>query len=163
MTIETFEHIARKLRPLLQSIGHRFFADPSRADDVAQEVLMRLWLMRERVNVEQGVEPLAVRMAKNYCVNEKKKAQRTQPLTLSEAATALPPSEGQTIPLSHEVGQLFQSLAPYEQRLLRLRYEWDMPVGEIATIMGISPRSVSSIISTAKRKLQEQLEKGGQL
>ena len=69
MTIETFEHIARKLRPLLQSIGHRFFADPSRADDVAQEVLMRLWLMRERVNVEQGVEPLAVRMAKNYCVN----------------------------------------------------------------------------------------------
>ena len=69
MTIETFEHIARELRPLLQSIGHRFFADPSRADDVAQEVLMRLWLMRERVNVEQGVEPLAVRMAKNFCAS----------------------------------------------------------------------------------------------
>jgi hypothetical protein len=45
MTITEFEHISLSLRPLLQSIGQQFFADGTRGDDVAQEILMRLWLI----------------------------------------------------------------------------------------------------------------------
>lgn len=187
MTAESFEQIAQLLRPKLHAVGRRFFVDDSRADDVVQEVLMRLWLMRDRLCVEQGVESLAVRMAKNYCVNEWRREQRRlefmkeqeddeersvgssadnlldqdiRPDSLSPSPDSLRSRERSLGP-SAILHSLEKSLSPYERRLLRLRYEWDMSPAEIAAIMDISPRSVSSIVSTAKRKLKEQLKKGG--
>jgi DNA-directed RNA polymerase specialized sigma24 family protein len=69
MTSSDFEHIATDLRPCLVSIGRDFFGDPDKAEDVAQEVLMRLWVMRERIDPTVPVRHLAVRMAKNVCVS----------------------------------------------------------------------------------------------
>ena len=70
MTTIEFEHIAEKLRLRLVKVGREFFADDDKAEDIAQEILTRLWIMRDRVNVQLGVEALAVRMAKNLCVSE---------------------------------------------------------------------------------------------
>ena len=36
MTPEAFEHIAQRLRPLLLSVGKRFYMDNDKAEDVAQ-------------------------------------------------------------------------------------------------------------------------------
>ena len=70
MTTEEYELIARKLRPRLFSIGREFFGDSDTAEDIAQETLMRLWVMRGRVAADTGVEALVVRMARNVCVSE---------------------------------------------------------------------------------------------
>ena len=63
MTPEAFEHIAQRLRPLLLSVGKRFYMDNDKAEDVAQEVLMRLWLMRNRIDLNKDITALAIRMA----------------------------------------------------------------------------------------------------
>ena len=55
MTTEEYELIARKLRPRLFSIGREFFGDSDTAEDIAQETLMRLWVMRGRVAADTGV------------------------------------------------------------------------------------------------------------
>ncbi len=47
MTREAFEHIAQELRPRLLGIGRRFFHKEETAEDIAQETLMRLWMVRE--------------------------------------------------------------------------------------------------------------------
>ena len=70
MNSSDFEHIAQSVRPHLVKIGRKFFGDSARAEDVAQEVLVRLWALRHKVNMERNVEALAVRMAYNYCVAE---------------------------------------------------------------------------------------------
>ena len=49
MTQQEFEHIAQQLRPKLLNIGRQFFNDGDYAEDIAQETLMRLWLLRERI------------------------------------------------------------------------------------------------------------------
>lgn len=162
MTITEFEHISLSLRPLLQSIGQQFFADGTRGDDVAQEILMRLWLMRDRICMAKGVEPLAVRMAKNYCVNEWRRQQRM--LSVEKIADVAATTQADDIAERyHQLQKAIENLPPSAQRLFRMRYEWDLSVEEIAAIMGISPRSVSSIVSTAKRTIKEQLVKGGLL
>jgi len=51
MTHDAFEHIARELRPKLLHIGVRFFGNNATAEDIAQETLMRLWLIRERIDL----------------------------------------------------------------------------------------------------------------
>lgn len=49
MTRQAFEHIAPQLRPRLKDIAQRFFGDEDKAEDIAQETLMRLWLLRDRI------------------------------------------------------------------------------------------------------------------
>jgi len=164
MTHDAFEHIARELRPKLLHIGVRFFGNNATAEDIAQETLMRLWLIRERIDLQVGIEPLALRMAKNLCVSEWRKRQVRQSVPLvqevatSEAAT-------QNIETEDEVERLRRAitlLTPAEQRLFRMRHELEMELSEITAVTGIGPRSVSAMLSTAKRKLYAILfQKGG--
>ena len=73
MTQQEYEHIVPELRPRLKDIGRQFFGDEEMAEDIAQETLMRLWLLRERIASLTDIKPLAVRMAKNLCVSEWRK------------------------------------------------------------------------------------------
>ena len=64
-----------------------------------------------------------------------------------------------------EVAQLqkaISQLKPAEQRLFRMRHEAEMDIQQISAVTGIGVRSVSAMLSTAKRKLLEILNpKGG--
>ncbi len=59
--------------------------------------------------------------------------------------------------------QAVRQLKPAEQRLFRMRHEAEMDIQQIAAATGIGVRSVSAMLSTAKRKLQEILIKKGGL
>lgn len=163
MTRQEFEHIAKTLRPRLLTVGRAFFGDNDTAEDIAQETLMRLWLLQERINLQIGVEPLAIRMAKNLCVSEWRKRQTRQAVSLVQEAVA---SEtiSQQLEARDDVALLrsaISRLAPTEQRLFRMRHELEMELAEITAVTGISPRSISAILSTAKRKLLEMTKKKG--
>jgi RNA polymerase sigma-70 factor (ECF subfamily) len=50
-------------------VARGFFADEAKAEDVVQDVLLRLWQMRDRIDCQKDVRALAVRMTKNRCVS----------------------------------------------------------------------------------------------
>ena len=125
MTTQEFEHIARMLRPRLIGIGRDFFGHGMEAEDVAQEVLMRLWVMRERLDTRLGLDGLAVRMADNRQM-------------LAEA---------------------LQKLSPTERRLFKMRQELEMDLPQMASITGIGERSLSSMLSAARRKVMAHIMK----
>ena len=56
--------------PQVSEAGGSFFRDDEQAADAVQEALLRLWLLRERVNDEDYAEALLIRMTKNVCVSE---------------------------------------------------------------------------------------------
>lgn len=159
MTEEEFEHIIPVLRPKIYSVGRAFFADRDMADDVAQEVLMRLWVMRSRIDVRFGAEALAVRMAKNICVSEWRR-QKTRNAAGGYSATettqqmTLEDSDNSRL-LEQAIGRLTKA----EQRLYRMRHEKGMDITEITAITGIAPRSVSVMLSGARRKLLDMMRK----
>lgn len=100
MTTEEFEHLMRRLRPKLLGIGRKMFADSTMAEDVAQETLMRLWMMRERIDSAGGAEALAVRIARNVCVSEWRRKQ-------SSPCVAMPlPGKGRGKPTARGSGAL---------------------------------------------------------
>ena len=163
MTQQEFEYIAPVLRPRLKDIGRQFFGNEEMAEDIAQETLMRLWMLRERIEPQTDIEPLAGRMAKNLCVSEWRKRQTRQAVSLVQEAVA---SEtiSQQLEARDDVALLrsaISRLAPTEQRLFRMRHELEMELAEITAVTGISPRSISAILSTAKRKLLEMTKKKG--
>ena len=166
MTQQEFEHIVPRLRPRLKDIGRQFFGNEEMAEDIAQETLMRLWMLRERIAPQTDIEPLAVRMAKNLCVSEWRKQKVRQENSLQEALTDHKDIQ-RDVELKEEVARLKRAvsqLKPAEQRLFRMRHEAEMDIQQISAVTGIGVRSVSAMLSTAKRKLLEILNpKGGLL
>ena len=163
MTSQEFEHIATELRSRLKTIGRQFFCDDDAAEDIAQETLMRLWMLRHRIDEQKGIESLAVRMAKNLCVSEWRKQKVRQGKDLEVELPALEDIQ-HDMELKEEIKRLYQAvsqLKPAEQRLFRMRHEAEMDIQQISAMTGIGARSISAILSTAKRKLQEILTKKG--
>lgn len=166
MTRQEYEHIVPELRPRLKDIGRQFFGDEEMAEDIAQETLMRLWLLRERIASLTDIKPLAVRMAKNLCVSEWRKQKVRQGNALQAEFPAHEDTQ-RNMELKDEIARLRQAvsqLKPAEQRLFRMRHEAEMDIQQISAVTGIGVRSVSAMLSTAKRKLSEILNtKGGLL
>ncbi len=166
MTQQEYEHMVPRLRPRLKDIGRQFFGNEEMAEDIAQETLMRLWMLRERIEPQMDIEPLAVRMAKNLCVSEWRKQKVRQGNVLQEALTDYEDIQ-RDVELKEEIARLKRAvsqLKPAEQRLFRMRHEAEMDIQQISTVTGIGVRSVSAMLSTAKRKLLEILNpKGGLL
>ena len=163
MTRQEYEHIVPELRPLLKNIGRQFFGNEGIAEDIAQETLMRLWMLHERIASLTDIEPLAVRMAKNLCVSEWRKQKVRQGKDLEVELPALEDIQ-HDMELKEEIKRLYQAvsqLKPAEQRLFRMRHEAEMDIQQISAMTGIGARSISAILSTAKRKLQEILTKKG--
>ena len=69
MTRKEFEIIILRLRPLMVKVGRDFFGNQMDAEDVAQEGLLRLWNYCERLNADRNLDALAVKVAKNVCVD----------------------------------------------------------------------------------------------
>lgn len=165
MTQQEYEHIVPELRPRLKDIGRQFFGDEEMAEDIAQETLMRLWLLRERIASLTDIKPLAVRMAKNLCVSEWRKQKVRQGNALQAEFPAHEDTQ-RNMELKDEIARLRQAvsqLKPAEQRLFRMRHEAEMDIQQISAVTGIGVRSVSAMLSTAKRKLQEILTRKGGL
>ena len=166
MTQQEYEHMVPRLRPRLKDIGRQFFGNEEMAEDIAQETLMRLWMLRERIEAQTDIELLAVRMAKNLCVSEWRKQKVRQGNSLQEALTDHKDIQ-RDVELKEEVARLKRAvsqLKPAEQRLFRMRHEAEMDIQQISAVTGIGVRSVSAMLSTAKRKLLEILNpKGGLL
>jgi len=164
MTNEMFEHIARELRPRLLSVGRQFFGNDNMAEDIAQEALMRLWLVRSKIDLQAGIQPLALRLAKNLCVSEWRRRQVRQTAIPSQQETTQPETVTRRMEAEEDVRRLWVAvsrLMPAEQRLFRMRYELEMDLAQITAVTGLGPRSVSAMLSAAKRKILEMLNEKG--
>ena len=170
ITESEFEQIAKELRPRLIKIGMQFFSDQSKAEDVAQEVLMRLWVMRHRLESDADVVPLAVRMAKNICVSiwrherlsKEIIAERLADQDLPETSLSIAYTDDGMEKADNEVAlyRAMRQLTDYEQQLISMRNEQQMDISDIAEITGTSKRSVSTMINRAKNKLIKIIRKG---
>ena len=75
MTQSEFEHIALQLRGRMLKVALDFFGNQDDAEDVTQEAMLQLWRYCEQIVGSRGIEGLAVRVAKNCCVNLYRKRQ----------------------------------------------------------------------------------------
>ena len=139
----------------MMRVAMDFLHNEEDAMDVVQEVYVRM-LKR---GWQQGdiVEALGIRATKNLCVS----VWRRQRLREAEPLEIFPESEGHDSPdgpmLSEErqaeIENAIRKLTPSEQKLIRMRHQDEMTMEEIAQETGMTRRSASSIISSAKKHL----------
>ena len=155
MTQTEFEHKLIGMRPQMLRVAMDFFHNEEDAEDVVQEVYVRM--LKRGWRQGDNVEALGIRATKNLCVS----VWRRQRLRESEPLESVPESAGHdsaATPLLNgarhaEIENAIRKLPPSEQRLIRMKHQDDMPLEDIAKVTAMSRRPPSTIISSAKKHL----------
>lgn len=161
----TFEQTAARLRPLILRVGRDFFGSADDAEDVAQETLLQLWRYCQQLDEGRNVEALAVRVAKNCCVNMK----RRQHLTLVRETDSMSETNPTPHLSPHEeverqeglkaLDEAIRQLQPRERQLFEMRQQDGLSTEEIALQTGIAKASVQSMVAMARKKVFNEMKR----
>jgi RNA polymerase sigma factor (sigma-70 family) len=69
MTENDFKYIIQQLSFKLYSFAFRILRNQEEAEDVVQEVCIKLWNMNEKLYKYNSIDALATAMTKNYCID----------------------------------------------------------------------------------------------
>lgn len=168
MTQEEFEHIAPRLRELMLSVGRSFFGNDDDAEDVAQEGLVALLRFIDRMESGARHDALAIRVAKHCCMDivRKRKSRLFISGKMNEETAppgrdvgASPHEDLEAKELHEAVNKAVQHLKPSERRLFEMRQIEGLELDDIAKQTNIAKPSIKSIVSTARKKVFEEIKK----
>lgn len=169
-----FEILVTRHQARILNTIYRFVGDRTDAEDLAQEVFLRIWLAARRYKPTAKFTTWAYRITANLCINQLKAARRKR-FSLFDLANKKthpqldehPTKDGQKVPSpeilllakeeKRQIWATVQSL-PANQRMAVVlkRYE-GLSYAEIAKILGCSVSAVDSLLVRAKRSLQKKL------
>lgn len=163
MTDKEFTDIAPELRRLALQKGSRYALSTDGADDIAQDTMLKLWAIRRNVRSETHARGLAVQIAAHLAV-DLLRHRRTMPtadeLTDNIGGEADSPEARLEAKSNDEwLERQLQRLPTMEYQVLHLRQVEQKEKEEIAAILGITPQSVATLLSRARRKLMERIRK----
>ena len=150
MTTETFKKEAQRMRTSLVRQAFGILRDSEEAEDVVQDVLLRLWQMRDQLKMP--IEPLATVLTRNRCIDLVRRKKPTAELT-----TAVFQEENEAL---HErierMMKVIETLPDLQQTILRLRHMEGMDSKEIANLTGSTEVAVRKALSRARKTVRDK-------
>ncbi len=160
MDKSAFERQARTWYQKSLSVGHGCGAGNEEAEDIAQDVMLHLWQMREELDSYQSVEALVTLMTRHLVRNHQRR--RSMELLIAEKVTMLTNSPHELLETKEDEEWLTRKLEqlPTTQRtLLYMRQVERHSHEEIAHLLGIEISSVSTLLARARRTLLEEIKR----
>ena len=159
MERKTFEIEAKRMRPALLRMAMRYMEDTDEAEDVIQDVLLKLWFLRERLDRYRSIDALAMVVTKHLCMN-RKRGSRLETVALEEGRGILADETPEQALMRgermDELLELIETLPDLQQAILRMKHIEGMEVEEIARLTGSNPIAVRTNLSRARKKVREQ-------
>lgn len=160
---KAFERLVKRYQNPLFSFIRRCVEDRQTAEDLTQEVFLRVYRSAGRFEPRARVSAWIFRIAYNLAVNEVKRRKRF--LTFREESANIPEEFPEGGPFgSARLDEMKQEIAaamdelPHNQRAaLLLRVDEGLSYREIADVMGLSVSGVESLIYRARTHLKKTL------
>jgi RNA polymerase sigma-70 factor (ECF subfamily) len=161
-------------RRLVDSHHHRVLATVARmlgpgdsdAEDVAQQVFVRVWQSANRWQPKAKFTTWLFRITRNLVLNELRRRRRhyTEPLEteLGDHAAEMrdhhtPGPDSQA--LEAAIDRAIAALPEAQRTAVILRRYEDLPYEDIAEVMGLSVSAVKSLLFRARTQLRDELSK----
>jgi RNA polymerase sigma-70 factor (ECF subfamily) len=159
MELETFKLKILPLKAKLLNTSRMIVKEEADAEDIVQEVFLKLWHIRDRLDAYLNVEAVAVTAARNLALDRLRaqKAERN-----GEACRTACAKDGNPEELLERkdalscVRLLISRLPPLQQTIIRMKDVEGYEVEEIAGITGCTAEAVRVNLSRARKKIKEQ-------
>ena len=157
-----FTILVKKYQQAVLSTAFRYLGDSAAAEDVGQEVFIKVWRHARGFKGRSAFSTWLYRIAVNECLNFRVRRNRKQTLPLSEATMADGPGVAEKYEQERKARIVRRAVGglPDRQRmaLILSRFE-GYSYEEIAAIMQVSVPTVESLIFRAKTGLKDRLLK----
>lgn len=155
---EYVEYVTAKLPGLLR-IARMLCRDAHRADDVVQNMLAKLYTHWKRAAAAEDIDAYVRTMLVRSFLNEQRLAWAkvrlfgsSEELPRPAAVHGLPDVETREL-----VHTALSRVAPRQRAVLVLRFLCDLPVAEVARMLGCAPGTVTSLTSHGLKRLRKLL------
>lgn len=165
---DAFIHLYNRYHAGLYTYIVRFIKVPELAEDVLQEVFIKLWTVRERVKPELSLQAYLYRISRNKVFKLLKKISSDQELKL-KVITELDLSLNDTDNKArwNQYQQMLQSainaLPPQRQKVFRLCREQGKTYKEVAIQLNISSNTVKEHMILATKSVWEYFSRNGEI
>lgn len=158
MELKQFKINILPLRSRLLGYALKLTDNETDAEDVVQEVMIKLWNMRHKLDQYNSVEALAMKMTYNQCMDVWRK-KRPEHLSVEHLYTI-----GENITpekLLEEKDEMslmkaiIGSLPPIQQTIIRMKDIEEYEIAEIAEIIGCSNEAIRSNLSRARKRVRD--------
>lgn len=155
-----FLNIVVPFKDKMFRLAKRLLLSNEEAEDVTQEILLKLWKNKEKIEEYKNVEAFSMTMTKNFCL-DKLKSKHAQNLKIvhnnyEENNTSLQ----RQIELNDSVywvGKIIEELPEQQKLVIQLRDIEQYDLDEIADMLGMKNTAVRVALSRARKTIREQL------
>ncbi len=153
----TFAQKAVELRQKAVAVCLHCGVTHDEAEDLAQDVMLKLWSMRQQLDHYNSIEALVAVMARNLTLSAlRKPARRVMPIPEHYDAPSQQLDAQEQIEYSEferQVIGIMQKLPPTQHSVLMMRQVEHRTNAEIAKLLGMKETSVCSLLARARRKM----------
>lgn len=162
MQKESFQQIFNREREKIYRFALRILADPLKAEDVRQEVLVKCWKHEKELQDMDNPAAWMIRVTRNLCIDKLRKIKRKAYVDLDEAHGVVgeDPHPGRSTEISDLMSTLKTILETFPEKqkmVFHLREIEGMAYKEIGEILRMSLDDVKVNLHRARKKMQHQL------
>ena len=157
----TFQKELVQLIPHLRAFARTLTGDPTAADDLAQDAMIKAWDARESFQIGTNMKAWTFMILRNQFYSEKRRSWRQTQLDQEAAERTLVAIDNPADPIALDELRLGLKMLPPEQReALILVGAGGFAYEEAAAICNCAVGTVKSRVSRARRALQTLLDDG---
>jgi len=163
--VKAFEEIVVLFQDMVFTLAYRVVKNREEAEEVAQDVFIKVYKSLKSFNEKSKLSTWIYRITYNLSIN-RYRSQKRQPITteidnsnenkLGHTKDAL--SELSEREKHKVINKAILTLPETEKIIITLYYYEELPIAEIAEIVGISPQNVKVKLFRSRQKLYAELK-----
>ena len=151
---EAYDRLAREASRRLFLIAHRILRDTDAAEDAVQQTLVTIWRELPRLRDVERFDVWSYRIVTRASIAEAKRKRRTVRIAEIDSAEHSSADSIADVATRDLLERAFQRLTPEGRAVLVLRYYIDLPIKDIAEVLGVPYGTVGSRLHRAMGDLR---------
>ncbi|AXG71748.1 ECF RNA polymerase sigma factor SigH [Kordia sp. SMS9] len=157
-----FLHTVLPFKDKLYRLAKRLLVSNEEAEDATQEVLLKLWSKKSKIEAYNNVEAFAMTMTKNYCLDKLKSKQASNLKLVHSNYKDENTSLQKEVELKDSVSivhQIMEQLPEQQKIIIQLRDVEQYDFEEIAKVVNMNPTAIRVALSRARKYIRQELIK----
>ena len=154
MTNDEFNRIYHAYYKLLLHVAFDYLHSKNDAEDVIQDVFMKLYESRKQFNDDEHLKYWLIKVTNNKCIDHLRHIKNKEMLISNDNIDILNNQDNKEDSLQRRVQEAIDKLNINDKTIIVLYYYNDLSLKEISKVLSISEANVKKRISRARIKLK---------